>query len=507
MHFPSLPEPRKDIAPAFHDLNSARSWLATQPKAQAPHMLVVLCAQIEAIDATPQLPSSAIEQLNLMRTAAIPALEMLESRFNRKPLPMQEEDQRSFELVQRLWTQLGIAYLRRVAELPPSGQSLALNRAASAFQMAEYAHFQASRECPALLDQLLFEILAQASQSKLLQQPLADPDFPHLGEASIAGHLSWAFLLRVIAPYHLSASQLAVANRAISRWRELCEFQLEPDAGPKSQAVDLGRLQDSPLPANLPRWLSVRALVRKSRRRIEAIQGGESPEALKLGRELSPTACIRLLKEINRSLRAKQEKPSTETGEIELSFGCEDAYAVFREELLNPFTSQGTQSASLSHQRIAMFGFDRLSQMPTAVKTLNIPGELWHLVDGRAIRPLEPPGSRHISPCLIASRQHGKPRLGVMLGLQSTREGVLSATLQWLEGRVETGWIKQRDTKIPAFLLRDNGNLSLILPANVRPNLDIPYPLEGASIKRVVPAEVLERGMDFVLYDCRLESN
>jgi hypothetical protein len=117
VHFPSLPEPRKDIAPAFHDLNSARSWLATQPKAQAPHMLVVLCAQIEAIDATPQLPSSAIEQLNLMRTAATPALETLESRFNRKPLPMQEEDQRSFELVQRLWTQLGIAYLRRVAEL------------------------------------------------------------------------------------------------------------------------------------------------------------------------------------------------------------------------------------------------------------------------------------------------------------------------------------------------------------------------------------------------------
>ena len=84
---------------------------------------------------------------------------------------------------------------------------------------------------------------------------------------------------------------------------------------------------------------------------------------------------------------------------------------------------------------------------------------------------------------------------------------MLSATLQWLEGRVETGWIKQRDSKIPAFLLRDNGNLSLILPANVRPNLDMPYALEGASIKRVVPAEVLERGMDFVLYDCRLESN
>ena len=112
--------------------------------------------------------------------------------------------------------------------------------------MAEYCHFQAARECPELLTRLLFEVLAQASQRGLLQQPLADPDFPHLGEANIAGHLSWAFLLRLIDPYHLSANQLVVANRAISRWRELCDFQFEPDKDPKSQTVDLTRLRAGP---------------------------------------------------------------------------------------------------------------------------------------------------------------------------------------------------------------------------------------------------------------------
>ena len=504
MHFPSLPEAGKNISPAFHDVNSARAWLATQPQAQPANMLAALCQQIAAIDATTQLPSSALEQLNLMRTAAIPALETLESRFTRKALPMPEEAQLSFELAQQFWTRLGIAYLRRVADLPPDSQPLALNRAASALRMAEYCHFQAARECPELLDRLLFEILAQASQRRLLQQPLADPDFPHLGEANIAGHLSWAFLLRLIDPYHLSANQLVVANRAISRWRELCDFQLERENDPKNQAVDLTRLLGGQLPAGSPRWLNVRPLVRKSRRRIDAITAGESLDALKLGRELSPTTCIRLLEEINASLRGQPDQPSTEIGEIELCFGCEHAYAVLREESLNQPDGMGATSASLAHQRMALFGFDRVSQMPTAVKTLNVPGEIWNLVDGKAIRSVEQAGARHHSPCLIASRQHGKPRLGVMLGLKSTDSGALAAKLQWFEGRVEAGWLKQGETKIPAFLLRNNGDLSLILPTNARPRLDMPCPLEGTSINRPVPTEVLERGMDFVLYTCRL---
>ncbi len=504
MHFPSLPEAGKNISPAFHDVNSARAWLATQPQAQPANMLAALCQQIAAIDATAQLPSSALEQLNLMRTAAIPALETLESRFTRKALPMPEEAQLSFELAQQFWTRLGIAYLRRVADLPPDSQPLALNRAASALRMAEYCHFQAARECPELLDRLLFEILAQASQRRLLQQPLADPDFPHLGEANIAGHLSWAFLLRLIDPYHLSANQLVVANRAISRWRELCDFQLERENDPKNQAVDLTRLLGGQLPAGSPRWLNVRPLVRKSRRRIDAITAGESLDALKLGRELSPTACIRLLEEINASLRGQPDQPSTEIGEIELCFGCEHAYAVLREESLNQPDGMGATSASLAHQRMALFGFDRVSQMPTAVKTLNVPGEIWNLVDGKAIRSVEQAGARHHSPCLIASRQHGKPRLGVMLGLKSTDSGALAAKLQWFEGRVEAGWLKQGETRIPAFLLRNNGDLSLILPTNARPRLDMPCVLEGTSINRPVPTEVLERGMDFVLYTCRL---
>lgn len=504
MHFVSLPKTRKNIAPAFADVNSARAWLATQPQAQPAHMLAALTLQIEAIDSAAEHSASvAIALLNVLRTAGIPSLESVEPRFTRKAIPLPAEDERNFELVQQFWTRLGIAYLRRAPDFPAPEQALPLNRAACAFRLAEYCHFQATRECPEFLDQLLFAVLDQASQSEVLHQALPDPDFPHLGQAHIAGHLAWAFLLRLIDPYRLSASQLVVANRAISRWRELGEFQLKFDADPKSRQVDLNRLAAQPLPESVPRWLNVRPLVRKSRQRLEALKAGESPEALKLGRELSAAACIRLLAALNASLGSPEQPASTEAGEIELSFGCENAYAVIRGESLNPTAGLDARSASLAHRRMAMFGFDRLSQMPTAVKALNVPGEIWHLVDGKAVRPAGPAGVRRLSPCLIAARRQGRPRLGVMLGLQSTAAGALAANLLWFEGVVEAGWMKQGEVRIPAFLLRNDTELSLLVPASAGLRLNQACAVEDCSIKQLLPTEVIERGMDFVLYACR----
>lgn len=509
MHWLSLPEPRKNIALAFDDLAGARAWLAGQPQAQPLHMLAALRLQIEAIDGAPLPPALAVELLGLMRKAAVPAQLNLEARYFRKALPMQDEDQRSFEVAQQLWTRLGIAYLRQAPEFPPAGQSLPLNRAASAFRMAEYCHFQAAHECPPLLDRLLFGVLAQAAANGLLDVPLADPDFPHLGEAKLGGQLAWAFLLRLIDPFRLSASQLAVANRALSRWRELTAFQAEFGDDPKAHCADLETLFGGPLPDAVPRWLNVRTVARKLRQRIEALKAGESPEALKLGRELSANACIRLFKEIDASLRPRVERPATEIGEIEIAFGGEHAYAVLKGDFLNPVGSLGAGSASLAHQRMALFGFDRVSQMPTAVKKLNVPGEMWTLVDGQAIRAAGQSGARRQAPCLIAASRQGKPRLGLMLGLQTTAGDALAATLHWYDETVEAGWLpplgpREKDPpRVPAFLLRAAHSVSLILPANAGIRLDYGLTLEGCSVKHLVPVEVLERGVDFVRYACR----
>ena len=505
MPWQSIPEPRRNLTLAFNDASSALTWLAAQAPTPALTLLAALNQQIEALDAANLAPGQSIELLNLLRTAAQPALEKIESRFSRKALPMPAEDQRCFEIAQQFWLQLGIAYLRLTTRLPATEKALPLNRAACAFRIAEFCYFQAASECPVLLDHLLFVVLAKGQKHGLLQHPLADPDFPHLGATHIAGHLAWAFLLRLIDPYRLSGNELLVANRAISRWRELCSFQFEMEAHPKAQAVDLSRLFGGQLPASLPRWLNVRALARKANQRIEALQAGESPESLKLGKELSAAAGLRLLKALLACLKPPPARiRKAESGEITLSFGAEDAYAILRGKRLTPAASLDSQSASLAHQRVAMFGFDRHSQMPNAVKALSVPGEIWCMADGKAIRAAEPSATRRLSPCLIAASQRSKPRLGVLHSLQTTAAGDLAAQLNWYETRVEAGWLKTYEPKIPAFLLRSDESVSLILPASSGIRLGLSLAIEGTSLKNLLPEFVLERGVDFVRYACRL---
>jgi hypothetical protein len=254
----------------------------------------------------------------------------------------------------------------------------------------------------------------------------------------------------------------------------------------------------------MPRWLEVSKVSRKIEQRISALKEGESPEALKLGRELSPAANIRLLRGIESSLESHSEHRTTEIGEIEIAFGAEFAYAAFTGEMIAPSGTLDFNSATLAHQRTAMFGFDRVSTMPTTVKKLNVPGENWLLVDGKAIRPADRKGARRQSPCLIASTSRGTPRLGVMVGLLSIPGDALAADLRWFEERVEAGRLARPATPgqavpvTPVFLLHDGDNCSLIVPSIAAIRLDTGVTLEGTSVSHLMPTEVLERGVDFV---------
>jgi len=174
--------------------------------------------------------------------------------------------------------------------------------------------------------------------------------------------------------------------------------------------------------------------------------------------------------------------------------------------MLVPTGALDSGSATLAHQRMAMFGFDRVSTMPTAVKKLNVPGENWLLVDGKAIRPADRKGARRQSPCLIASTWLGVPRLGVMVSLQSIPGGALAADLEWYEERIEAGRLARPaapDRQLPVtpvFLLQDGESCSLIVPSTAGVRLDTALTLEGTSVSHLTPTEVLDRGVDFVRY-------
>lgn len=508
MHWLKLPAAQSKQPPAFQDTASARQWLAEQPHTQPIVMLGLLTDQVGAIDACSLPPATRLELLNLLRSAAIPALNNLEARYTRRALPMLPEELRLFEISQRLWSLFGVAYLRLAAHFTAPENTQALHRAANALRQAEYCHYQASRECPQLLDQLLFGVLAQASSNDLLLQTIRDPDYAHLGEANIGGLIAWAFLLRLSDPYALNSQQLAVANRALSRWRELATFQTERENDPKAHAVDLVTLFGSPLPEGMPRWLNVRPVARKIRSRIASLKAGEAPEALKLGRELSATACIRLLGDIDHKLRRRHAESATSNADsIELAFGSEAAYAVFTGELLNPGMAMNTQSTAKSHERMRVFGFDDLTQVATTVHRVDVATETWLISDGHPWRPGQD-GPRRQGPCLVSTLQDDQPRLGVLSRLLCDISEQLSGRLHWFEETVEACSLKNmtpqaQQPRVGVFLLRGEHRLSLIAPINAGIRLDIGIALADASTEHLVPVEVLERGIDFVHYACR----
>jgi hypothetical protein len=168
------------------------------------------------------------------------------------------------------------------------------------------------------------------------------------------------------------------------------------------------------------------------------------------------------------------------------------------------------KAASLAHQRMAMFGFDRLSQMPSAVKKLNVASEAWNMVDGKALRPPTEENIRRMSPCLISARPGNQPRLGIMNGLQMTANGTLAADLVWFDQEIEAGWLKQQGAleqikpKQAVFLLSQGTTLSLIVPANSSARPEMVLALDGMSIDQVHLTQLLERGTDYVHYACHV---
>lgn len=511
MHLLSLPKPQARVALAFQSIEDERDWLAKQPQTQPLLMLNALYEQIAALDAADLAPQTALSLLNTLRKVAVPQQAAIEVRYTRKALPMQVEDQKCFEVAHRVWTALGITYLRLVPQLETEQAALALNRAACALRLAQYVHFLAACECPPLLNELLFSTLAQCISDNSLHTPFPDPDFPHLGDSNSAGHISLALLLQIIDPYRLSAPQLTVANRGLSRWRELTLFQPSADQSAKGLTLDLtSAFPIAAAATDIHLWLNVRSIVRKLRNRIDALTTGETPESLKLGKELSTTAAIRLLNQMMECLKQYKPQTSTEIGEIELSFGTENAYAILKEELLNPHGGLNQKAATIAHQRMALFGFDRLSQMPSAVKKLNVEREIWNMVDGKALRLAGEENVRRISPCLISSRTNNHPRLGVMTGLQLTNSGALATELLWFDQEIEAGWLKQQNAveltkpKQAVFLLHQGTEFSLIVSSTSSVRLGTKVLLMGMSVDQVHITAVTERGTDYVRYACHL---
>ncbi len=506
-----LPAPNTAAPALFHDAAGAREWITGQPLVTS-EQLEALLGQVLAVDAASLSAAERFATLDVLRSAVVRSQSGLESRYTRKALPPSPEVGEAFSLSRRLWRALSVAYLRPVPLLGPAESAVALHRAAITLRLEQFAHFLGGYEVPLALRRLLYELLLTAEGLGVQRTAVADPDLGFLGDSHIAGHLAWALLLEAIDPYRLSLAQLTVANRGFSRWRELAGFQALPDDDPKARTLLLSRLLPGvTVPEGGPRWLEIRAVVRKIKKRIESLEAGETPESLKLGKELSASACAALLRKLEVMLKDRPSEAAGEPQPIRLAFGSENAYVAIERRPLNP-SGLGTGSAYQSHERMAVFGFDNVSNLAGAVARVDYPSESWQMIGSRVVR-LPTETERRLAPCLVAlaSDKPEAAQLGVLGGLRLLEDGCLAGHIRWyfehpLAARLRvSGPLATKATRIPAFLLpeEDQGEFSLIVPptAGVRPNTGLA--LDDCPVEHLLVGEVAERGSDFVRYACR----
>lgn len=511
----SLPSPDSTLVSSLHDAAEARAWLASQPQAQPLRLLRALLHEIRAIDACILVPATRVEMLDALRGAVIQAEAGVTVRYANKPLPLLEDERAAFDNAWQLWHVLAIAYLRAAPLLPSPRMVQAMHRAAVALREALYCHYIAGIEVEQDVLHLLYELLATADSLHVQRVTVADPDFRHLSESTIAGDIAWALLLHFSDPYRFSPAQLAVANRALSRWSDLAAFQASPDEDPKAKAIPLATwLGEEVISEGGPKWMEVRPVIRKIRKRIESLEAGESPEQLKLGRELTSSACIRLMRDLDRALRpaARPAGAILRKPTVDLVFGNENLYTLISGRLFSD-DEVTVKSSTISHERLAVFGFDNVANRVDHAGGVKAPAETWAVEDNWILRAA-PAGTQVVAPLLVGIRPEGSseyPQLAVLFGLRQTRDGWLAANLRLLPGPVAVGLQKSGAavpvkgvSRLPAFLLpvdtQSDTPMSICLPTGSGLREGVLLALENAPVEHLRLREVIERGSNFTRF-------
>jgi len=485
----SLPPLRAGANPPFVDKAGCEAWLATQPLANAVQMQGALADCLESLNASALPARERYRILEILRRPLSAIEEESSKRYEYRPLPLLPAEQNAFDASCRLWREMATGYLHCLRACLDGDAGIAddaakvCHRAISALRLEQLARYRAGSMVPGQWWRLLHAVLASAEQLGIALTQVADRLLPETRESTVSGHYVMAILLHLCRPAELTRGQFAAAMRWLARWRELASIHAtaEEIGGARCAVVDLAA--DAPLhlgetaPAR-PRWIELDPVLGKMKSRVRSLQEGASPEALKLGSGLSADACSELLQ----YLHGIVQKPSPglpathgQARSVGLAGTVELAYRLLGGTAVNDAAAPSSVTSRREHEQIAIFGrVVRPEVAATAVAT-----DTWQVLAERAgemtlARPAEPaPASRLVCRSLVAVRDAGGSRVGVVRRLETDEDGSLCAVLQLLPGH---------GLPLPAACQEKASNRLLTLPA-----IFLPQTQSGAPASVILP--------------------
>ncbi len=453
------PAMRADTRVAFSDAEGAAQWLAGLPRANVDTMLESLDGALAALNRYALPARERYKILEVLRRAAYDTSTVASSRYEGKPLPLPAGAATTLSMVRGVWRALALGYLHCLYASLAGEEGFTAHGARAAHRLLaclrfERWHGDVARHALndgfwALAHTALHGAGMLEGEQREVEERLGEED----GQSTVSGQYVLLLMLELARPAALTRAQYVAAARWLSRWRELAELLNQPEPG--ALCVDVGGEQAFAgvgAAGEALRWLKLDRVLRKLKRRREALLEGASPASLRLGEGLSASACDELLGLLLQRLKQTIEGCSGDGEDgvpITAVVGVEP---VFRRlggrGVLDDLQASSTSFVShVRHERMAVFG-----HAEAADSVREEPGERWRLLarHGEAVRVLRPAaagGSRLSLQTLLSVENEtgGTPFLMQVRALCARADGSLWAEATLLSGRAEALLLGIRD--------------------------------------------------------------
>lgn len=360
--------PLKDLPPpVFSDAAGAQAWLI-QARREPLKLAMLITEQLDRLQSAPLNGVARAPILEILRADTFAALVANRPVFAGQPRPLPPRPFTALSINQRLLGSLSTGYLQCVEDFAATENidatwiAIAAHRAMIGIKFAIEDHFLAGMEAPAILWQRAFALVNLTQKLGIENTAVADPVFTDWGQSTVAHVYAVLAMTALSDPYGIGRDEYAMIQRLVSRWRDLPVVRVTRDNDEKKRWVNLRQFE---APARAvskdPAWMEVSQVRSKLRKRIEALQAGETPESLHLGKDIDAPRALATLDRLRRKIKEAYD-PSraqqTQLGgdSIFLTCGIEEGYSLITSTRYNANPKAGAGADRVLNERMAIFG-------------------------------------------------------------------------------------------------------------------------------------------------------
>jgi hypothetical protein len=343
MHSFSLPATAHEHPPEFGNARSARDWLEQLDRSQPLKMQARLLGQINLLNRYRMPAGDRLRVIEELRGAVLSVQTSTASRFTGRCLPLSAGERAAFDANQAMWDALATAYLHCLAAaLDGDGNvggqvSLIAHRALGAFALMQFDALRASHLPAPGYWRRTHACYEAAEKLGASERKIKDDALSEERPISVRAAYVLCVLMFTSSPFGLSQRQLGMLYRWLGKWAgkaALLDAAVHQCALPPLMldlSSDEAVARSTQLNSKL-RWLVLDEFSHGIRKRLTLLDQGETPEALRLGSELSPSQADALLRHMHTHCcrggltRAESRRPIQQNASVVIGMRAVQAF-------------------------------------------------------------------------------------------------------------------------------------------------------------------------------------